>query len=84
MFDNYNLRKNYVILREKLGFISKSLEKSLEEIDNINKKFDNAYVANNNNYRALSKLENDILELDNLINRVLLVEVDNQLKLMNK
>ncbi len=84
MFDNYNLRKNYAILREKLGFISKSLEKSLEEIDNINKKFDNAYVVNNNNYRALSKLENDILELDNHINRVLLVEVDNQLKLMNK
>lgn len=84
MFDNYNLRKNYVILREKLGFISKSLEKSLEEIDNINKKIDNAYVVNNNNYRALSKLENDILELDNHINRVLLVEVDNQLKLMNK
>lgn len=84
MFDNYNFRKNYVILREKLSFISKSLEKSLEEIDNINKKIDNAYVINNNNYKALSKLENDILELDNHINRVLLVEVDNQLKLMNK
>lgn len=84
MYDNYNLRKSYTVLNEKLTFISESIRKSLEEIDNIKKKIDNGYKIDGNTKRCLLRLENDLLTLNKRINKVLLLEVDKQIKLMNR
>lgn len=84
MYENYNLKKNYTILNEKLCFISESIRKSLEEIDNIKKKLDNGYKIDGNTKRELLRLENDLSVLNKRINKVLLLEVDKQIKLMNR
>ena len=84
MYDNYNLRKGYTVLNEKLTFISESIRKSLEEIDNINKKLDNGYKIDGNNKKGLLRLEKDLLTLNKHINKVLLLEVDKQVKLINR
>ncbi len=84
MYDNYNLRKGYTVLNEKLTFISESIRKSLEEIDNIKKKLDNGYKIDGNNKKGLLRLEKDLLTLNKHINKVLLLEVDKQVKLINR
>ncbi len=84
MYDNYNLRKSYTILNEKLTFVSESIGKSLEEIDNIKKTFDKGYKIDGNAMKGLLKLERDLLVLHKHINKVLLLEVDKQIKLMNR
>ena len=84
MYDNYNLRKSYTILNEKLTFVSESIWKSLEEIDNIKKTFDKGYKIDGNAMKGLLKLESDLLVLHKHINKVLLLEVDKQIKLMNR
>lgn len=84
MYDNYNLRKNYNVLSEKLTFISKSIKKTLYEIDSINKKFDNGYKIDGNARKGLLKVENELSILDKRINKVLLLEVDKQIQLMNR
>ena len=82
MYENYNLKKNYTILNEKLCF--ESIRKSLEEIDSIKKKLDNGYKIDGNTKRGLLRLENDLSVLNKRINKVLLLEVDKQIKLMNR
>lgn len=84
MYENYNLKKNYTILNEKLCFISESIRKSLEEIDSIKNKLDNGYKIDGNTKRGLLRLENDLSVLNKRINKVLLLEVDKQIKLMNR
>ena len=84
MYENYNLKKNYTILNEKLCFISESIRKSLEEIDSIKKKLDNGYKIDGNTTPPPPKLENDLSVLNKRINKVLLLEVDKQIKLMNR
>ena len=80
MYENYNLKKNYTILNEKLCFISESIR----EIDSIKKKLDNGYKIDGNTKRGLLRLENDLSVLNKRINKVLLLEVDKQIKLMNR
>lgn len=84
MYENYNLRKNYTVLSEKLTFISESIGKSLEEIDNIKKKMNKGYKIDGNTMKSLLKLESNLLALNKRINKVLLLEVDKQIKLMNR
>jgi|GEM_PF-7042043 len=84
MYENYNLRKNYTVLSEKLTFISESIGKSLEEIDNIKKEMNKGYKIDGNTMKGLLKLESNLLTLNKRINKVLLLEVDKQIKLMNR
>ena len=45
---------------------------------------DNGYKIDGNTKRGLLKLENDLSVLNKRINKVLLLEVDKQIKLMNR
>lgn len=81
MYKNYQSYKIYADLKEKLNLISELVSKANEEIDSVYKNISDGYKVDNGTLENISKLKDNLTEIKNRINKVILVEVEKEIKM---